>query len=116
MIKVYPRKQGWPDLPHSNSNFSNSHSSSRSIQGILLLQTNTLVLLFHLCLPRLLWLSLLPLAFHFKLQRFSQNMPIIPPQHNNNENDDDSDDGDYYGGDGSDMVIMVVMMGVVMIV
>ena len=48
LIQVYPRKRGWPDLLHSNSNLSNSHSPSRSIQGILLLQTNTLALLLHL--------------------------------------------------------------------
>ena len=75
------RKWGWLDLPHSNSNLSNSHSSSRSIQGILLLQTNTLAVLLHLRLPLLLWSSSLPLALHFKLQCFSQNMPTIPPQH-----------------------------------
>ena len=40
LIRVYPRKRGWLDLPHSNSNLSNAHSPSRSIQGILLLQTN----------------------------------------------------------------------------
>ena len=79
LIWVYPRKQGWPDLPHSNSNLSNSHSPSCSIHGILLLQTNTLALLLHLRLPRLHWLSSLALALHFKLQQFSQNMPIIRP-------------------------------------
>ena len=41
LVWVYPRKQGWLDLPHSKSNLSNAHSPSRSIQGILLLQTNT---------------------------------------------------------------------------
>ena len=41
----YPFKQGWLDLPHSNSNVSNSHSPSRLIQGILLLQTK------HFCFP-----------------------------------------------------------------
>ena len=77
----YPYKWGWPDKPHSKSNLSNSHFPSHSIQGILL-QTNTnLALLLHLCLPHLLWLSSLPLALHFKLQCFSQNMPIMPPQH-----------------------------------
>ena len=81
LIWVYPRKGGWPDLPHSNSNLSNSHSPCRSIQCILLLQTDTLALLLHLYLPRLLWSSSLPLALHFKLQYFSQNMLIIPPQH-----------------------------------
>ena len=70
-----------PDLPHFGSNLSNSHSPSHSIHGILFLETNTLALLLHLRLPLLLWLSSLPLALHFKLQRFSQNMPIIPPQH-----------------------------------
>ena len=53
LIQVYPRKQGWPDLPHSNSNLSNTHSPSHLIQGILLLQTNTLALLLHLGLPHL---------------------------------------------------------------
>ena len=77
LIQVYPHKQRWPDLPHSNSNFSSSNSPSPSIQGILPLQTNTLALL-HLCLPRLPWSSSPPLALHFKLQCFSQNMPIIP--------------------------------------
>ena len=42
LIQFYPRKQGWPELPHPNSNLSNSHSPPHSIQGILLLQTNTL--------------------------------------------------------------------------
>ena len=76
-----PHKRGWPDLLHSGSNLFNSHSPSRSILCILLHQTNTPALLLHLhfpCLPRS---SLLPLALHFKLQCFSQNMPIIPPQH-----------------------------------
>ena len=57
LIRVYPCKWGWPDLPHSNSNLSNSHSPSHSIQGIFLLQTNTLAFLLCLCLPCLLWLS-----------------------------------------------------------
>ena len=61
----YPCKQGWPDLPHSNTNLSNSHSPSPSIHGILLLQTNTFALLLHLCLPCLLWSSSLPLALLF---------------------------------------------------
>ena len=39
---VYPRKWGWPDLPHSNSILSNSYSPFRSTHGILL-QTNALV-------------------------------------------------------------------------
>ena len=55
LIQVYPRKWGWPDLPHSTSNLSNSHSPSRSIHGILLLQTNTLALL-HLCPPKSIFL------------------------------------------------------------
>ena len=57
LIRVYPHKQGWPDLLSSNSNLSNSHSSSRSIQGILLLLINTLALFLHLHLPRLIWSS-----------------------------------------------------------
>ena len=73
-------KQGWPDLPYYNSNHFNSCSPSCSIQGILLLQTKTLALNLHLCLPHL-WSSSLPLALHFKLKCFSQNMPTIPPQH-----------------------------------
>ena len=77
MICVYPRKWRWPDLNHSNSNLSNSHSPSHSIH-VILFETNTLAFLLHL---HLLWSSSLPLALHFKLQRFSQNMPIIPPQH-----------------------------------
>ena len=81
LILVYPLKWVWPDLPHFASNISNSHSPSHSIHGIHLLQTNTLALFLHLRLPRLLWSSLLPLVLHFKLQCFSQNMPIIPPQH-----------------------------------
>ena len=80
LVQVYPHKWGWLDLPHSNSNLSNSYSPSCSIQGILFLQTNTLALLLHFYLPCLLWSSSLPLALHFKLQHFSQNMPIIPPQ------------------------------------
>ena len=81
LIRVYPCKRGWPDLPHFVSNLSNSHSPSRSVHGILFLQTNALALLLHLHLPHLLWSSSLPLALHFELQRLSQNMPIIPPQH-----------------------------------
>ena len=45
LIRFYPCKRGWPDLPHSASNLSHSHSPSRSILCILLLQTNTLTLL-----------------------------------------------------------------------
>ena len=66
LIRVYPCKRGWPDLPHFNSNLSNSHSLSRSIQGILLFQTNTFSLLLYLRLPRLIWSSSLPLVLHFK--------------------------------------------------
>ena len=55
LIRVYSRKRGWPDFPHSNSNLSNSHSPSRWIQGILLLQTNTLALLLYLRLPHIFW-------------------------------------------------------------
>ena len=33
LIQVYPRKQGWLDLPHSNSNLSNSHSISISLDS-----------------------------------------------------------------------------------
>ena len=40
LIWFYPRKRGWPDLPHSASNLSHSHSPSCSILCILL--TNTL--------------------------------------------------------------------------
>ena len=29
LIRVYPHKEGWPDLPHSNSNLSNYHSPSQ---------------------------------------------------------------------------------------
>ena len=66
---------------YPSSNLSNSHSPYRSIHGVLFLQAHALALLPHLRLPRLLWSSLLPLASHFKLQRISQNVPIIPPQH-----------------------------------
>ena len=79
--RFIPINRGWPDLPRSNSNLSNSHSPSCLIQGILLLQNNNLALLLSLCLPHLLWSSSLPLALHFKVQPFSQNMPIIPSQH-----------------------------------
>ena len=41
LIRVYPRKRGWSDLPRFGSNFSNSYSASRSIYGILFLHTNT---------------------------------------------------------------------------
>ena len=50
LIRIYILKPGWPDLPHSNSNLSNAHSPSGLIQGILLLQTNTLALLLQLFL------------------------------------------------------------------
>ena len=66
---------------YPSSNLSNSHSPSLSIHGVLFLQAHALALLLHLSLPRLLWSSSLPLVPHFKLQRFSQNVPIIPPQH-----------------------------------
>ena len=42
LIRVYPRKRGWPDLPQFGSNLPHSHSPSRSIHGIPFLQTNTL--------------------------------------------------------------------------
>ena len=48
LIQVYTRKRGWPDLPHFVRNLSNSHSPSRSIHGVLFLQTNALALLLHL--------------------------------------------------------------------
>ena len=51
LIRVSPRKWGWPDLSHSNSNLSNSHSPSRSMHGILFLQTNALAsppCIFHI--------------------------------------------------------------------
>ena len=67
LIWVYPCKRGWPDLPHSNGNLSNSHSPSRSIQGFLPLQTNTPALLLRLSLPHLPWSSSPPLALNFKL-------------------------------------------------
>ena len=63
LIRAYPRKRGWPDLPHCNSNLSNSHSPSHLIQGIFLLQTNTLALLLHLRLPFLFWSSSFLLSF-----------------------------------------------------
>ena len=56
LIRVYPRKRGWLDLPHSGSNLSNSHSPSRSIQNLLLLQTNTLALLLHLHLQKAIYI------------------------------------------------------------
>ena len=40
MIRVYPRKWGWPDLPHFGSNLSNSNSPSRSIHGKSILKTH----------------------------------------------------------------------------
>ena len=67
LIWVYPWKRGWPDLPHSGSNLSNSHSPSHSIQCILLLQTNTPALLLHLHFPCLPQSSSLPFSLHFKL-------------------------------------------------
>ena len=54
------------DLAHPNSNLSNSHSPSHSIQGILLLQTNTPALLLHLPCPGLLWSS----SIHNIIQNF----------------------------------------------
>ena len=46
------------------SNLSNYNSLSRSIQHILLLQTNTPALLLHLHFPCLSRLSSLPLSLH----------------------------------------------------
>ena len=79
LIRLYPGKQGWPDLPYSASNLSHSHSPSNSIFCILLLQTNTLTLLLHLwspCLPRS---SSLPLSVHFKLQYLNKNLKYFHP-------------------------------------
>ena len=70
---VFTCKWALPDLPHSNSNLPNSHTPSRSIQCIHLLQTTTPALLLHLhfpCLPRS---SSLPISLHFKLQCFSKH-------------------------------------------
>ena len=50
LIRFYPCKQGWPDLPHSASNLSHSHSPSHSILCILLLQTNTLTIFYYIIL------------------------------------------------------------------
>ena len=61
--------------------WSSDVCSSDLIQGILPLQTNTLAFPLHLHLPHLSWSSSPPLALPFKLQCFSQNMPIIPSQH-----------------------------------
>ena len=77
LIQVYPWKQQCPALPYSKGNLSTSSSPSRSLSGILLLQINTLALLLHLHRPQLLWSSSLPLALHFKLQRFSQNISSL---------------------------------------
>ena len=66
---------------YPSSNLSNSHSPSQLIHGILFLQTKTLALLLHLHFPCLLWSCWLPLAPHLKLQCFSQNVSIIPPQY-----------------------------------
>ena len=74
LVRVYLHKRGWADLPHSNSNLSDSHSPSCTIR-ILLLQTNTLALLLHLRLPRLLWWSSLPLAFTSNSNAFLKTCP-----------------------------------------
>ena len=66
---------------YPSSNLFNSHSPSRSIHGVLFLQTNAY------CSPSLLTSSTpslvvwLPLAPHFKLLCFSQNVPIVPPHY-----------------------------------
>ena len=82
LILVYLRKQGWPDLPHSNSNLSNSHSPSCSIQGILPLQTNTLALslstcTFHVFLGR----PQLFLPFTSNSNAFLKTYPSPSPTH-----------------------------------
>ena len=66
---------GLPNLPHSNSNLTNSRYSWHPP----FLNQNS-------CCPSPLASSTslvtsLPLAFHFKLQCLCQNIPIIPPQH-----------------------------------
>ena len=48
LIRVYPRKWGWPDLPHYGINLSNSHSPSRSIHGTFFSKP-TLLLSFSTC-------------------------------------------------------------------
>ena len=83
LIRFYPCKWGWPDIAHPNSNLSNSHSPSRLIQGILLLQTNTLALLLHLCLPCLLWHSHFLLPFTSNSNTFLKTCPssLLVPSH-----------------------------------
>ena len=49
LIRVYLHIRGWLDLSHFNSNLSNFHSPSRSIQGILLFFKPTLLLSFSTC-------------------------------------------------------------------
>ena len=64
---------------HPFCNGSHFVSPLISIQGLLLLQTN--LLLLHLLLSGFLRSSSLSLATHFKIQRNTQNTIVIPPQH-----------------------------------
>ena len=66
---------GWLDLPHSNSNVFNTHSPSGSIQGILLLQTNTLALLLHLRLHVFFGCPLFLLPFISNSSNFLKTWP-----------------------------------------
>ena len=81
VIWVYPHKWGWPDLPHSNRNRSNSHSQSCLIQGILFLQTNTLALLLHLVSTTSSLIILTSSCPSLQTPVLFSNMPIIPSQH-----------------------------------
>ena len=76
LIRVYPHKQDWPDLPLLTPTLHLTRFKASSFSKPTLL----LNLHLHSCLPCLLWLSSLPLPLHLKLQHFSQNMPIILPQ------------------------------------
>ena len=51
LIWVYPRKQGWPDLSHSGSNLSYSHSPSHSIHFILDLHSTQTYMNNHFVQP-----------------------------------------------------------------
>ena len=58
LIQFYPRKRGWPDLPHSASNLSHSHLAqffaSSFFKPTLLLSFSTCDLHFFLSRPHFL--------------------------------------------------------------
>ena len=86
LIWVYPHKQGWLNLPHFGSNFSNYHSLSRSIRGILFSKPTVLLsvsyCVFHVFFgcPLFLHQFCTTHCSHHRSLGPSQNCHLIFPQ------------------------------------